>query len=51
MTDKKLYTANDILLILDRIQMRFDEDKPFSALSLIHKYKEKFVKIRDEQNE
>jgi hypothetical protein len=47
MKDVKIFTANDILLILDRIHMKFDEDKPFSALTLIHKYQEKFVKIRD----
>jgi len=48
MNDKKIFSYNDMLVILDNIKRPMRDDKPFMAFELIGEYQDKFVKLRDD---
>lgn len=48
MSDKKIYTANDLLLFLDKIGWALEEDRPMKAFKILMDYKTRLVKIRDD---
>ena len=48
MTDKKIFTYNDVLGILDHIKIIMREDgNPITLYEFVTKYQDKFVKERD----
>lgn len=47
MKEKKIFTYNDMLIILDNIKRPMKDDKPFMTFELIGEYQDKFVKLRN----
>ncbi len=47
MSDKKTYSANDVMLFLDKIEWALEEDRPMKAYGIVRDYKIRLVMERD----